>query len=103
MRVRILPSAKGDLRQGFHFYQSQDPGVGDYFRDFILAEIDTLASYAGIHRFRGGLHRFLAHKFPYWIYYRVDGQVVYVVAILDARQDPRTIAGRENRESQRKL
>lgn len=103
MRIRILPSAKSDLRQGFRFYQSQDAGVGEYFRDFILAEIDTLATYAGIHRQRNGLHRFLAHKFPYWIYYRLDGPVTYVVAILDARQDPRKIAGREDRERKRTL
>ena len=77
--------------------------MGDYFRDFILAEIDTLATYAGTHRHHRGLHRFLAHKFTYWIYYRLDGAVVYVMAILDARQDPRKIAGRENRESKRKL
>jgi hypothetical protein len=31
MKIRILESAKQDLREGFHFYESQETGIGSYF------------------------------------------------------------------------
>lgn len=33
MKLRILPSAKKDLRRGFQFYEFQDTGIGAYFLD----------------------------------------------------------------------
>jgi hypothetical protein len=66
-------------------------------------DIDGLAIYAGIHRERNGIFRFYGHKFPFWIYYRIKDDIAYVVAVLDARQDPRKITTRENRERRGKL
>jgi len=31
MLVRILDSAHNDIRDGYWFYENQEPGVGDYF------------------------------------------------------------------------
>jgi hypothetical protein len=31
MKIKILESAKQDLREGFHFYESQETGIGSYF------------------------------------------------------------------------
>lgn len=33
MPVVVLRSAKDDLRDGYLFYENQEPGVGDYFSD----------------------------------------------------------------------
>jgi len=40
------------------------------------------------------LFRFTAKRFPYWIYYRIEGDVAFVVGVLDARQDPVSISNR---------
>ena len=42
----------------------------------------------GIHAIEYGYHRALSKRFPFCIYYRVDGSLVTVVAVLDARRDP---------------
>ena len=52
MLVRILDSAHNDIRDGYWFYASQGPGVGDYFSDTLYGEIESLALYAGIHNKR---------------------------------------------------
>jgi hypothetical protein len=45
--------------------------------------------YAGIHtKPDGRFHRTLAKRFPYTVYYEVDGELVTVVAILDCRRNP---------------
>lgn len=88
MRVRILESALDDLRSGFEFYEVQEAGIGDYFIDTLLGEIDSLALYGGIHRKSNGYHRLLSHKFPFAIYYSIDGDAAVVRAVLDCRRDP---------------
>ena len=63
-------------------------GVGDYFIDSILADLDSLILFAGIHPIYFGFHRMLSKRFPFGIYYEVEDEMVYVYAILDLRRDP---------------
>ncbi|MBL9188720.1 MAG: type II toxin-antitoxin system RelE/ParE family toxin [Opitutaceae bacterium] len=88
MNLLILPSASDDLAEGFRFYERQAPGLGDYFRDSLIADIDLLPVSAGAHRRVFGWHRTLARRFPYAIYYSVQEQAVVVRAVLDCRRDP---------------
>ena len=92
MKIRILPSAIEDLEDGTDFYESQAPGLGDYFQDCLFSDIDSLVLYAGIHRIVFGFYRLLSKRFPYAIYYRLDGgEVVVVYRVLDCRRDPARI------------
>jgi hypothetical protein len=75
MQLRILPSAFDDLDRGRAFYAAHGEELGDYFLDSLFADIDSLALYAGIHIQVWNFHRMLARRFPYAIYYRVDGDV----------------------------
>ena len=91
MRVRILNSAHDDMRDGYWFYENQEPGVGDYFSDTLYAEIESLALYAGIHSKCFGFHRALSRRFPYSIYYEIEDGEVRVYGVLDNRRDPNWI------------
>lgn len=75
MKLRVLPFAIGDLRDGRSFYSQHGEEVGDYFLDSLFADIDSLAVYAGVHMQLWGFHRMLARRFPFAIYYKVDGDV----------------------------
>jgi len=79
----------------------QEAGLGGYFLDSIGADIDSLQLMAGIHPMRHDHYRFLADRFPYWIYYRIENGIAYVVAVLDARQEPARILERERTEQAR--
>jgi hypothetical protein len=94
MRIRLLGSAKADLRAGIHFYESLAPGLGTYFLDCIEADIDSLQDHAGIHPLFGHFHRLLAKRFPFAVYYLCDGSTVDVYAVLDCRSDPESITQR---------
>ena len=99
MQVRIARSAERDLLDGFAFYERQQAGIGSYFLDSLYADVDSLVLYAGIHpKSVGRLHRTLAKRFPFAIYYDLKDSVVTVVAILDCRQDPASIVERLKRE-----
>lgn len=55
MTVEILPSAREDLVDGFDFYEQKEPGVGAYFVNSLMLDIESLSSYGGIHRKRLGI------------------------------------------------
>lgn len=93
MKLRILTSAVNDLAAGREFYDRQGEGLGDYFFDSVFADVDSLSLYGGIHLRVSGYHRRLASRFPYAIYYRVNGpDEVVVYRVLDCRQDPAKIS-----------
>ena len=68
MKIRVFSSALLDLKQGKHFYDLLQSGIGDYFYDSLFADIDSLQLYAGIHCQIFGYFRLLANRFPYPIY-----------------------------------
>jgi hypothetical protein len=47
--VVILKEVADDLNDGKAFYDQRESGVGDYFWDSLLADIESLVIYAGIH------------------------------------------------------
>jgi hypothetical protein len=49
MKIKILESAKQDLREGFDFYESQERGIGNYFLETLFSDISSLRLFAGIH------------------------------------------------------
>lgn len=91
MKVRnvvILKEVADDLNDGKAFYDQKEPGVGDYFWDSLLADIESLVIYAGVHSREHGLYRILAKRFPYAIYYEIVDDTAYVIAVLPMRRNP---------------
>lgn len=94
MKVKILPTALEDLDRGRQFYARQRKSLGNYFLDALFSDIDSLELYAGIHIKVFDFHRLLAKRFPYAVYYQVDGETCIVFRVLDCRQEPeKTIMG----------
>jgi plasmid stabilization system protein ParE len=102
MRVELRTEAVSDLIEAAWFYERQRGDLGDEFIDAIFAHLAHLETFAGGHEVVFGLHRMLAKKFPYGLYYKVDAEVVDVVAILDCRRNPsrvfRTLGDRTDRD-----
>jgi len=94
LRIEFLDAAKAELVEGYRFYERQAPGLGAYFLDSIYSDIDSLLLYAGIHRVVFGSYRMLADRFPFAIFYRLEGDVIRIRAVLDCRRDPTWIRWR---------
>ena len=89
MRLEILDLAVSDLVEGFHFYENKEHGLGDYFLINLYSDIESLKVFGGIHRkaYRG-FHRALSKRFPFAIYYTVEGDIVRIRAVVDCRRRP---------------
>ena len=86
--VIVLLEATTDLEAGREFYESTAAGVGQYFIDSIISDLNSLKLQAGVHRKVSGLHRMLSKRFPFAIYYDIENEFARVAAILDMRRDP---------------
>lgn len=86
--VIVLEEAAQDLDAGKVFYDAQEEGVGLYFIDSLLSDIESLRFFAGIHSQQFGFYRLLSKRFPFIIYYDVRDDFVRVAGILDMRRDP---------------
>lgn len=85
--VIIRPNAEADLREAQSWYESQRAGLGQELLDEIRHAVDLLktdperrAFY--YHDFR----RLLTRRFPYKIFYRVEGDRVIIFRILHVKR-----------------
>jgi hypothetical protein len=97
LKIRILQSGFDDLDEGAAFYERQEEGLGSYFSSSLMADIDSLMLYAGVHRIVRGYHRMLSKRFPYAIYYKLEDDCAVVHGVLDCRRRPSWIARRLRR------
>jgi hypothetical protein len=82
--------ADEDLRKSEEFYELQAENLGIYFFDTLIADIESLSFYGGIHVKHFGFYRMLAKRFPYAIYYYIKDDLVIVIGVLDLRSKPST-------------
>ncbi len=86
--IQILSEAQADLDDGRFFYENREQGVGDYFWDSLLSDIESLIIYAGVHSKEYGYYRMSSKRFPYSIYYDLNGKTAYIIAVLPERRSP---------------
>lgn len=86
--VIVSEDALSDLDAGKFFYDNREAGVGQYFIDSLIADLESLRFYSGIHIKCFDCHRMLSKRFPFAIYYNICGERVSVIAVLDMRRNP---------------
>jgi hypothetical protein len=87
--IEILDKAEDDLVSGFAFYESQQTGLGVYFRDSLIFDIESLRIHGGIHRIvYRNYHRALSRRFPFAIFYTISGETVFIHGVVDCRRRP---------------
>jgi plasmid stabilization system protein ParE len=95
----MLLEAEADLEDGRFFYESQRQGVSEYFWGSLLSDIESLIIYAGVHSTVYGYYRMSSKRFPYSIYYDLDGNTAYVIAVLPERRNPKWVRSKLGKKS----
>jgi plasmid stabilization system protein ParE len=86
--IYVLSEAENDLEDGRNFYENQEEGVGRYFWDSLISDIESLVIYAGVHALKFNYYRMSSKRFPYSIYYDLKGDGIYVIAVLPEKRSP---------------
>lgn len=88
--VVVRRLAERDLEQAEDWYNEQRPGLGAEFRGAISDLFERLADNPRIYpRVHGDIHRVVLRRFPYLVYFLIDGSKLVILAVLDSRRDPR--------------
>jgi plasmid stabilization system protein ParE len=88
-RAWFLSAAVVDVESARDWYNAQRPGLGGEFinavDDAITAILDFPDAHPVVHR---DARRYLLDRFPYGVYYRIEGNGVVVIACLHAARAP---------------
>jgi plasmid stabilization system protein ParE len=87
--VVILPDAEAEIGGAFQWYSDRDASTAHAFRTEAFECIDALAHSATRWKQNDdGTRRVLLRQFPYTVFYEVDGDVVFVIAVAHQRREP---------------
>ena len=97
MKVRILRLAHVSIMDGYEFYENRSLGLGGHFFKSIMEDIHALKISGGAHPLvPEGYHRKICKRFPYSIFYKVEGSDIKIYRVLDNRRDPEWISDKLN-------
>lgn len=89
MRIRLDPAAQFEIRQAALFYEDCRQGLGQEFLDAIALAFDHVQQHPTVWRvLRGRFRRYLLQRFPYGVIYAIEGQVIYVAAVMHLKRKP---------------
>jgi plasmid stabilization system protein ParE len=94
--VAILPEAEQELREAFLWYHERSPLAADAFRLLVFEAIDRLSERADMWPANADGFRYqVLGRFPYTIWYDLDGTTATVLAIAHQHRRPRYWSDRE--------
>ena len=89
-QVAMRPAAEIDLREARDWYDRQRAGLGNEFLLAVADAMTTLEQSPQRHPpYYRDFRRVLTDRFPYKVFYRIEGQAVIVFRILHAARDPK--------------
>ena len=95
--VRLHPDARAELLGAATYYEEQSDGLGGQFVDEAQRVLDLLAESPGFGSPVPGheaYRRWSLRRFPYRVIYRVDRDVLFVLAVAHERRRPGYWSGR---------
>ena len=89
--VVFTQAARAELLDAQDWYEGEPPGLGRRFRAEIDAVVDRMRAnplqYQAVFK---QVRRALARRFPYMLFFAIEGDIVLVIACFHASRDPRT-------------
>lgn len=88
--VEILPEAEAEIREAFLWYFERSLIAADAFRTEALHAIDRLGADALMWpEDQDAIRRHILRRFPYTIFFEIQGNIVTVLAVAHQRRMPR--------------
>lgn len=89
MKVLLDPEASLEIRQAAEFYEDCRKGLGQGFLDAIELALDQIRQHPRTWRvLKGRFRRYLLQRFPYGLIYAVEGQTIFVAAVMHLKRKP---------------
>lgn len=89
MKLALHPEAEADMAEASTFYEQRTPGLGSDFLDEVLSAFQRIedAPEAWL-LLEGPVRRCLVERFPYCVYYRIEPDESFVLAVMHQKKKP---------------
>lgn len=89
MNLILDPLAAKEFEDAFEYYEAQELGLGERFRQEIWSAMSILERYpeAG-QEVRPKIRRILVRRFPYKLIYTFRDDIIYVIAVAHGYREP---------------
>jgi plasmid stabilization system protein ParE len=88
-RLEATPAVELDMEAAFDWYEGEDPGLGFEFLEELRTAYKRILDHPlGYQDLRSGIRRALTRRFPYAIYFSIEGEVIVILAVLHTARDP---------------
>lgn len=87
-QIEAEPSVESDIEAVFDWYEGEQSGLGLEFLDELRAYLRIREGPFKYVELRSGIRRALAKRFPYAIYFSIEGRVIVILAVLHTARDP---------------
>lgn len=95
--IVILAGAETDVFDAYLYYESIDEDLGESFARQVEHAFARIGEFPEIGApFENELRRFLVSRFPFGVFYTIEGRRIIIQAVLDLRQSPEQILRRLN-------
>jgi toxin ParE1/3/4 len=89
MRYEFHPKALAELDAATAYYASRRAGLEVRFLEAIHSAIQCICE--SPHRWRqfdADVRRYLVHVFPYAVLYSVEGELIFIIAVMHCAREP---------------
>lgn len=82
-------AVEADVEAAFDWFEGEEPGLGFEFLQELRAAYERIVDHPfGYEDIRSGIRRALTRRFPYAVYFSVEGETIVIVAVLSTARDP---------------
>ncbi len=90
--LHFLPEVEDDAAAGYRWYEEKASGLGDEFLRMFYACAGNIARNPLIYsKAHGQFRRSLLRRFPYAVYYKLEGNNILVFGLFDGARAPQSI------------
>lgn len=86
--VLVGRSARIDMQEAYEYYEAQAEGVGEKYLDALDHAFEILRINPNFQIRYDDVHCLPLKKFPFMIHYRIEGNQVFVYAIINTNLNP---------------
>lgn len=89
MKVIFASGVLEEASEAEAYYESKVDGLGEAFSSVLRSSIQGIKRYPHRSRlFSREYRRFIVDRFPYGIIYRIEGDIIYILAIAHFKRRP---------------
>lgn len=101
MKIRFLISARRELRDAVHYYNTQYSHLGDEFRDEVWDTIQRIKKFPEAwHPLSAPIRRCQMNRFPYGVIYVACEKAVLIIALAHLHRAPEYWRSREMKSNE---